>query len=123
MFDSSHIAVSEHGYGGIDFPNVKDDENSYYDPNIDDDTLSFDRYKIIIKSDNGKKIRLYAFYTVEKAEIIRRFVKLLNRQGNKYPIEFTYYTHGRILIDVNLVDGVEYPERFISFFNEMKARL
>lgn len=95
----------------------------YSDPHVYSSEISLKRYKYKIVLDNKKRVSISAFYSEEKYEKILYYAKMMRLNGYQYPLEFQYYTHGKLLVDVNLVEGIDYPERFITMFQEIKERL
>lgn len=59
-------------------------------------------------------------YTPEKSEIIKDLLLKMRLQRIAYPFQFTYYAHGHILIDIDLVEDYDYPENFRKRFYEIK---
>lgn len=74
-------------------------------------------YKIENKT---RKTYVWAMYTSEKKEILKSLFLKMKLQRISYPFQFTYYAHGHILIDIDLVEDYDYPENFRKRFYEIK---
>ena len=57
-----------------------------------------------------------------KGREILDFLFQLKLRHEHPPLKFKYYTRGRILIDIELVEGYNYSRSFVTKFNELKER-
>lgn len=84
-----------------------------------EEDMGFDRCKYKIERDK-KKSYVWAMYTPEKKEVIEDLLLKMRLQRIAYLFQFTYYAHGHILIDIDLVEDYDYPENFRKRFYEIK---
>ena len=87
----------------------------------EEELLVFMKYGYQIHIGDKKRF-LWVFYTQDKGREIREFLFQLKLRHEHPPLKFIYYTRGRILIDIELVEGYNYPRSFVTKFNELKER-
>ena len=83
-----------------------------------DNCIIIDRYLYKIKLPNGKKRRIIAIYTIETGDKIKKLCNALKKYEYSYPLQFSYYQHGHILVDICLLDSVDYPENIRILFDK-----
>lgn len=103
-------------YGSVQ---IASDEMPVYGITSSKEELYMFRFMYILEADQ-KKSYVWAFYSEDKGHILLSMQLKSKLQRTKYPMAFTYYTHGHILIDIDLVEGYDYPENFVKRFYEIK---
>ena len=100
-----------------------------YDKNqsnaVNQDEILLSEYDLVWLSEKNGTCCYHAFYTTDKADRIRTFVKLFPRGTYEveYPLRIQYYPEGSILASVDLIDDYPYPEDFRKLFLEIKAMI
>ncbi len=87
----------------------------------EEELLVFMKYGYQIHIGDKKRF-LWVFYTQDKGLEIEKFLFQLKLRHEHPPLKFKYYTRGRILIDIELVEGYNYSRSFVTKFNELKER-
>lgn len=83
-----------------------------------DNVIIVDRYFYKITLPNGKKQRIFAIYTQETGEKIKKLCSVLKNYEYCYPFRFSYYRHGHLLVDICLLESVDYPESIRILFDK-----
>ena len=102
----------------LEYP-VLDEDSPLYGEN--DTEQGLENFHIRAVTESGDQKRLKVFYTIEKSDRIKAFIKMYPLRENHLLI--TYYKKSRVIAGTDLLENVNYEDSFKKEFNEIKEMI